>query len=714
MNRRNFIRVTTSSAGGLMLAFHLPGCSKTKLPGNTGLPTEINAWLVIDPDNSVTVRVAKSEMGEGIFTSLPMIVAEELGVDWDQVKTEYADANRNLKEDSVYGSMNTGGSRSVRMGRPALQLAGATAREQLIKAAATRWETDPKHCVASGGKVSWNGKSLDYGELAADAALIDAGDVAIKEPAAYELIGRPTLRVEVPLKVNGSAIYGMDVRLDGMVYAAIKHCPVIGGTVESYNDDSIQAHPGFIQVVNLETSVAVVADHYWQAQTAVDALVVNWNKGQGAGTSTKNWEAEFRAALDEEGVDASETQASFDEIKTALEASNSTLTGDYFAPYLAHTCMEPLNCTVHVQDDRVDIWTGTQNPEGATTIGAETSGISTDNVYTHNCFLGGGFGRRSNTDYVGDAVRIGMQVKGPVQLIWSRKEDVRQGRYRPMSAIRFTAGFDENKESVVLANHSVTHSILSGINRWIVRSGIDPTSVEGLAEIPYAIPKKRATHTIKNTHLTTWFWRSVGSSQNAFAMESFIDEMAAHAGADPFAFRLSLLEEEPDLSRVLEVLREKSGWGKRMASGTAQGLAIHESFGSIVGQVADVVVTRNGKVKVERVVSVVDCGHLVNPLTAGEQVESGIMYGLTAALFGEIRVRDGAVVESNFHNYEIARMIDAPQMETHFSLAGGDKWGGMGEPGLPPLAPAVCNAIFRITGKRVRSLPLSRHDLSWA
>ena len=713
MNRRNFIRVASSSAGGLMLAFHLPGCSKTNLPGNTGLPTEINAWLVIDPDNSVTVRVAKSEMGEGIFTSLPMIVAEELGVDWNQVKTEYADANRNLKEE-VYGNMNTGGSRSVRVGRPALQLAGATAREQLIKAAAKRWETDPKHCVASGGKVSWNGKSLDYGELAADAALIDAGDVTIKEPAEFELIGQPMLRLEVPMKVNGTAIYGMDVRPEGMVYAAIKHCPVIGGTVENYDEESIQGHPGFIQVVNLETAVAVVADHYWQAQTAVDALVVNWNKGSGAGTSTKEWETEFLAALDEEGKEASETQTSLDETTAALEDSKSTITADYFAPYLAHTCMEPLNCTVHVQDDRVDIWAGTQNPEGATKIGAEISGISTDNVYTHNCFLGGGFGRRSNTDYVGDAVRIGMQVKRPVQLIWSRKEDVRQGRFRPMSAIRFTAGFDENRKSTVLANHSVTHSILSGINRWITLSGIDPTSVEGLAEIPYAIPKKRATHTIKNTHLTTWFWRSVGSSQNAFATESFVDEMAVHTGVDPFTYRLSLLEEQPDLTRVLEVLREKSGWGKRLPAERAQGLAIHESFGSIVGQVADVHVTRAGKVKVEKVVSVVDCGHLVNPLTAEEQVESGIMYGLTAALFGEIRVRDGAVVESNFHNYEIARMIDAPRMETHFSLAGGEKWGGMGEPGLPPLAPAVCNAIFRVTGKRIRSLPLSRHDLTWA
>ena len=714
MNRRNFIRVATSSAGGLMLAFHLPGCSKPTPTGNSELPSEINAWLVIDPDNSVTVRVAKSEMGEGIFTSLPMIVAEELGVDWGSVSVEYADANRNLRENSVYGSMRTGGSRSVRMGREQLQAAGAEARERLIQAAASRWETDSKLCEASAGKVSWNGKSFLYGELAADAALIDIDDVTIKEPSEYQLIGQPTLRVEVPMKVNGTAIYGMDVRLDGMVYAAIKHCPVIGGTVEDYDDESIQDYPGFVQVVNLETAVAVVADHYWQAQTAVDALVVNWNKGSGAGTSTKNWRVEFLAALDEEGKEASETQASLDATTTALEASNSTITADYFVPYLAHTCMEPLNCTVHVQDDQVDIWTGTQNPEGATTIGAEISGMSTDNVYTHNCFLGGGFGRRSNTDYVGDAVRIGMQVKRPVQLIWSRKEDVRQGRFRPMSAIRFTAGFDDNKKSVVLANHSVTHSILSGINRWITLSGIDPTSVEGLAEIPYEIARKRATHTIKNTHLTTWFWRSVGNSQNAFAMESFVDEMAIHAGVDPFAFRLAMLEEAPDLTRVLEVLKEKSGWGKTMASGMAQGLAIHESFGSIVGQVADVHVTGTGKVKVERVVSVVDCGHLVNPLTAEEQVESGIMYGLTAALFGEIRVRDGAVVESNFHNYEIARMIDAPQMETHFSLAGGDKWGGMGEPGLPPLAPAVCNAIFRVTGKRVRSLPLSHHDLSWA
>ena len=714
MNRRNFIRVATSSAGGLMLAFHLPGCSKSRRSTNSGLPSEINAWLMIDPDDSVTIRVARSEMGEGIFTSLPMIVAEELGVDWGSVNAEYADANRNLRENSVYGSMRTGGSRSVRMGREQLQAAGAEARERLIQAAASRWGTDAKLCEASSGKVSWSGRSFRYGELAADAALIDVGEVRIKEPAEYELIGQPTLRLEVPMKVNGTAIYGMDVRPEGMVYAAIKHSPVIGGTVEGYNEDSIQDHPGFIQVVNLETAVAVVADHYWQAQTAVDALVVDWNKGSGAGTSTKKWETEFLAALDEEGKEASETQASSDETATALEGSKSMITADYFVPYLAHTCMEPLNCTVHIQDDRVDIWTGTQNPEEVTTVGAEISGISTDNVFTHNCFLGGGFGRRSNTDYVGDAMRIGMQIKRPVQLIWSRKEDVRQGRFRPMSAIRFTAGFDEKKKPIVLANHSVTHSILSGINRWITISGIDPTSVEGLAEIPYAIPQKRATHTIKNTHLTTWFWRSVGSSQNAFAVESFVDEMAAYADVDPFTYRLSMLEEQADLTRVLEVLREKSGWGKTLPAGVAQGLAIHESFGSIVGQVADVHVTRAGKVKVERVVSVVDCGHLVNPLTAEEQVESGIMYGLTAALFGEIRVRDGAVVESNFHNYEIARMIDAPHMETHFSLAGGEKWGGMGEPGLPPLAPAVCNAVFRVTGKRVRSLPLSRHDLSWA
>ena len=711
MNRRRFLKATATSAGGLMVAFHLPALGNARPFDGVDLAGEINAWLVIDPDDTVTIRVAQSEMGEGVFTSLPMIVADELGADWSMVRAEYADANRSLREDRVYDRMATGGSNAIRHSRPYLQAAGANARERLVRAAASRWGVDPAECTAADSRVSHGGKELRYGELAAEAAAIEVGDVQIKTPDQFTLIGTPQRRLDSPAKVDGSAVFGMDVRVPDMVYAAVAHCPVMGGKVRSFDFSKIADRAGVVQAVELDGAVAVVAEHYWQARTALDALPVEWDRGVGAGTSSAEWEREFAAALDGDGAVAHEqgdTGAAFADAASTIEA-------DYSAPYLAHACMEPLNCTAHVQEDRVDVWTGAQNPESVLAVGAEAAGVEPQNVYPHTCFLGGGFGRRSNPDFVREAVLAAKAVGRPVQLIWSREEDTRGGRYRPMTALRFKAAFDADRKPVGWSNHSVTHSILAGLRPEMVASGVDRTSVEGLEEIPYAIPSQRVTHTIRNTHLSTWFWRSVGNSQNPFARECFVDEMAAHAGVDPLAFRRSLIgEEHADMRHVLAVLEERSGWGGALPAGTGRGMAIHESFGSIVGQVAEVSVSKAGAVKVERVVSAVDCGHLVNPLSAEAQIESCIVYGLTAALYGKLTVEDGAVVESNFHDYPMLHMADTPKMETHFALSGGDKWGGIGEPGLPPLAPAVCNAIFAVTGKRVRSLPLSEHDLSWS
>ena len=710
MNRRHFLRASATSAGGLLLSFHLPALATARPFEAAGEGEEINAWLTIAADDAITIRVAQSEMGEGVFTSLPMIVADELGADWSNVRAEYADPNRSLREDGVYQRMGTGGSRAVRHSLPYLLAAGANARERLLLAAAQRWGVPAGECKAANSVVTHGDKTLRFGQLAAAAAAVTVEEAPLKPAAERTLIGTSQRRLEVPAKVDGSAVFSMDVRLPGMVYAAVKHCPVIGGTVKSVDAAAVASAPGTAQVVNLGHAVAVVADSYWQAQSAVDALPVAWDNGPGAGGDSQAWRAEFAAALDESGVVAAEQG----DVEAAFAAAESTIEADYFAPYLAHACMEPLNCTVHVQAHRADIWTGMQNPEAAMAVGAEVTGLPAEAIYPHNCFLGGGFGRRLNTDWIREALVIGQQVERPVQLIWSRAEDTRQGFFRPMSALRFKAGFDADGKPIGYANHSVTHSILAGVRPDAVATGIDPSSVEGLANVPYAIANTQVSHTIRNTHLTTWFWRSVGATQNAFARECFIDEMAAHAGQDPFDFRRALLgAEHGDTLRVLAMLEEKADWGRALPPGRGQGMAVFEAFGSVAGQVAEVSVSQSGDVKVERVVCVLDCGNVVNPLTVEEQIEGGVAYGLSAALFGKITVADGAVAESNFHDYPVMRMTDMPVVETHLALAGGDKWGGVGEPGLPPAAPAVCNAIWRATGKRVRSLPIADLDLSW-
>ena len=712
LTRRRFLAASLTASGGLLLSFRLPALGRAPASVEVdGEGAEINAWLAIEPDGSVVIRVAQSDMGQGVFTAMPMIVAEELEADWSQVSAEYASANRQLREDGVYQRMATGGSRAVRHSRPYLQRAGAEARERLRHAAAQRWQVDAASCEARSGRIhhARSGRSLGYGELAAAAATVSLpqGAVAIKSPDQFRLLGTPTRRLDVPAKVDGSAVFGSDVRLPGMVYAAVAHCPVIGGELDGHDFAAIQARPGIIAAVPLPGAIAVVADGYWPAQQALEALPVRWKPGAGAGGDSVRWRQAFRAALDQSGVVAAGDRGAL----AAIDAASRQVEADYDVPYLAHACMEPMNCTARIDAGRAEVWIGVQNPDAVLQVVAEESGVAPAHCHVHSCHLGGGFGRRAQPDVVREAVRIARAVGRPVQLIWSREQDMRAGWYRPMAAFRFRAGLDDAGRVAGFYNHSVTHSIMAPMGA--AKGGIDGTSVQGLSDSPYAFGQRLIEHTIRNTHLSAWFWRSVGYSQNAWAMESFIDELAGAAGRDPLELRRELLAGRGDFLRVLDVLAGKAGWGRTLPPGSAQGLAIVESYGTIVGQVAEVTVSKAGALRLDRVVSVVDCGHTVNPLSIEEQIESGIVYGLSAALYGKLTVVDGAVQEGNFDRYPVLRLRDTPVMETHLALSGGDKWGGIGEPGLPPAAPAVCNAVFRVTGRRIRSLPLADHDLSW-
>ena len=716
LTRRAFVRASLSAAGGLAIMAFAPEfaaaaqISGEPYPSDAGIGPEVGAFVVVDPDNAITLRVAKSEMGQGVLTSLAMILAEELQCDFSKVKVEYASAHRNLVDHDVYQSMGTGGSSSVRRSRVFLQQAGASARERLIAAAAARWGVEPAACVAQGAVVRHepSGRSASYGELAADAAKITlAAEPAIKTPEHYELIGLPLKRIDTPLKVTGAARFGIDARLPGMAYAAVANCPVFGGSLKSYDFTKISGRRGIIAAVLVTNGVAVVADNFWRAKEALVAMPVEWDFGPAASADSEQFRAEYRAALDgplADGGGHGDAGAAFTSPAGRVEAV-------YEVPYLAHAPMEPLNATAHWRPDRVDVWMGTQSPEAAIALAAKAGGVDPRAVHVHNEFLGGGFGRRAVNDELTQAVEVSRAVRRPVKLIWTREEDIRADRYRPQAALRMRAALKDDGAPAGLEFTTAVGSITRSLGWGKVENGVERQAIEGLANCPYRADALKVLVNLKNTHVPVMFWRSVGSSQNAFAVESFIDELAFAAKRDPLEYRRSLLQGRPDFIAVLDALADKGDWGKPAPKGVGRGVAIHESFDSIVGEIAEVRVSDGGAVKVERVIACVDCGHLVNPLTAVMQIESAVLYGLTAALFGEITIRRGRVEQGNFDSYPIALMADAPVIETHFVLSGGEKWGGLGEPGTPPIAPAVANAIFAATGKRIRSLPLKDTSL---
>ncbi len=713
ISRRRFLGATLSAAGGLVIAFHLPGCRRADeadlFASDLEIPGEVNAWLTIDPDETITIRVARAELGQGVLTALPMIVAEELECEWSDVRFAVADVNRSVRDGGIYRSFNTGGSGAVRFSRKYLQEAGANARERLRHAAAERWQIPVDGCVARDGRIEApDGKaSFSYGELAAAAARVDLGDapIELKRPGTFRLLGRPTPRLDVPKKVDGSTRYGIDVRRPGLRFAVIRHCPYFGGGLASHDPSAARSMPGVVDVVVVDDAVVVVAETTWQAMKALDAVEIEWRRPTGDPASTPALDARFEAALDEPGQVFLERGATGFE-----EAGGASVRADYHVPFLAHACLEPLNCTVEIGPERVDVWVGTQNQESVLRLAAEITGRSTDQVFVHGLFVGGAFGRRAYDRHVGEAVRVAMKVGGPVQLLWPREEDMRQGRYRPTASFRFEADLDAAGRPTALRSRSVTQPIFSDEPKHLV-DGLDKTSLMGLNDIPYAVPALRFEHAMEPTPVSVGIWRSVGHSQNAFAVESVIDEMALAGGQDPLALRRALLADRSDFLHVLDVLADKASWGRALPEGQGQGLAIHEGMGTIVGQVVEVEVDAAGALRVERVVSAVDCGTAVNPLTIEEQIEGSIIFGLTAALYGEITIADGAAVETNFDRYRLLSLAEAPRMETHLALSGGDKWGGIGEPGLPPIAPALCSAIARATGVRVRKLPIGQQKL---
>ena len=721
LTRRYFLLTATSAAGGLMLGVGTDFTEATAATvvaqpwneDNAYAANEIDAWIAIDPDDSILIRYQRSEMGQGSMTALPMIITEELHCDWSKVRIEYASPNRNVRENKVYGAMFSNGSRSVRASQKKMQQVGASGRERLIAGAAARWNVPGSECTAASSVVTHgpSGRTLRYGELTADAAKIKlAQEPAIKTPDQFTFIGKPMPRIDVVHKIDGSAKFGIDAQVPDMVFAAINACPVPGGKLKSVNESALVGAPGVLAVVKLDNAVAVVAEgSYWRAKQALARLHPEWDGGEAASIDSDKLSQEFRAALNDTMVSARNDG----DVDQALSAGAKIFEAIYETPYLSHSPMEPMNATVHLQPDRLDVWVGTQAADEATEAAAKAAGLEPEQVYVHNGFVGGGFGRRDASDEIVQAIEIAKVVKKPVKLVWTREEDTRQDKFRPHAVVGFKAAAGADGLPTAWSMRVVTSSIWDSVGRKPPTKGPEPQSVAGLADNGYKVPNMRVEALIKNTHLPVWFWRAPGANQHVFALESFLDEIVTASGLDPYQVRRKLLEGKPDWLKVLDTAAEKGDWGKPLPRGTARGIAICEDTDSLCAQVAEVTVKPSGELKVNRVTVALDTRYMVNPQTIAEQAEGSVIFGLTAALFGKITIKNGIPVQGNFDTYRMVRLAEAPKIDVHLVPSGGKVWGGAGEPATPPIAAAVANAIFAATGKRIRTLPIIDHDLSY-
>jgi isoquinoline 1-oxidoreductase subunit beta len=713
VDRRLFLVSVAAVGGSLALGFEIPFGARTVHASSAA--REITAWIVIESDETVIIRVAKSEMGQGSFTALPMLVAEELECDWSKVKAEFAPPHENRRRDRVWGNMSTGASRSISASHNDLRRAGATARAMLIAAAAARWNVPETECTAARGVITHHpsGRTITFGRIAAAAAdIAPPAQVALKDPKDWTLIGTRQKRFDVADKITGKPIYAIDVQLPNMLHAAIVQCPVFKGTLKSVDETKLAGVKGIRQVVKLPDAVAVVADSWWRAKKAAEVLALTWDVGDNSNVSSSTISANLHEALSAADARVGRNDGDVDR---ALGEAVKRIEADYEVPFLAHATMEPQNCTAHVTAELVEIWVPTQDGETALAIAADAAGVPPGKVVVHKMMLGGGFGRRGIfQDFVRQAVVIAKEVGQPVKLIWTREEDVRHDFYRPVAAARMTAGLDANGMPVAWKIRTAGQSIIAAVSARVMQFGVDRNFLQGLLEdMPYDVPSYLVDFAMRNTHVPVGVWRSVNHSQNAFFKESFVDEMAYAAGADPYLFRRKLLAKKPKELAVLEAAATHAGWDTSPPQGVFRGIALHNSQNSICAQVVEVSVATDGKVGVHRVVSAIDPGHVVNPLTVELQTESAIVYGLAAVLYGEITIRDGRVEQANFHDYPMLRLAEMPRVETVIVASGGF-WGGVGETAVPPLAPALCNAIFSATGKRIRSLPLKNHDLSSA
>ncbi|MDH2385891.1 molybdopterin cofactor-binding domain-containing protein [Bradyrhizobium sp. CER78] len=720
LNRRAFVIGTATAGAGLALGLDLPFGGPSVVRAADGAP-EVNAWVVIRPDDTVVIRIARSEMGQGTLTGLAQLVAEELECDWSKVTTEYPTPGQSVARKRAWGDFSTGGSRGIRTSQDYVRKGGATARVMLIQAAANEWKVPAAECKVSNGVITHaaSGKTTTYGKVAEAAAKLEPpADVKLKDPKDWTIAGKGLKRLDTVDKTTGKMIYGIDVKLPGMLNAAIKDCPVFGGKVKSFDEAKISGMKGVKKVVPVgDSAVAVVADTWWHAKTALDALPIVWDEGDNARVSSETIAKWLAEGLDDEQPAYVGNQNG--NAKAAIASAAKKVEAVYSYPYQNHATMEPMNATVLYTPDKCEVWCGTQNGEAAFAAALEASGLPAEKVDVHKLMLGGGFGRRGMTDYVRQAVAIAKQMPGtPVKLLWSREEDMQHGKYHPVTQCKLTGAFDADNNLVALHYRLSGQSILFSVRPEALQNGMDPAAFQGVAQsgeaaIGYSVPNLLVEHSMRNPHVPPGFWRGVNVNHNAIYMECFMDELAQAAGQDPLEFRRKLMGKNPKHLAVLNAVAEKIGWDTSAPKGIYRGIAQVMGYGSYVAGAAEISVTDGSKIKVHRIVASTDPGYVVNPAQVERQIAGSFVYGLSALFYGGCTVKDGRIEQTNFDTYNSMRINEMPKVEAVMVPSGGF-WGGVGEPTIGVAAPAVLNAYFAATGKRIRSFPLRNQNISFA
>lgn len=706
--RRDFLVKSAATAGALAIGFRFPGvASAAEAAGH-----EVTHWIVVQPDDTVVIRVARSELGQGTLTGLCQLVAEELECDWSKVRPEYADVNMHIQRNRIFGSMSTGGSRGIRDSHEYVRKAGAAARQMLVATAAKQWGVPASECSARNSVITHaSGKRTTYGKVAAAAAQMEIpADIELKSPSEWRLAGTSPGRFDLPGKTNGSQIYAADVRLPGMLHASVMASPVFGGTLKRHDESKIKGMRGVKAVVADEGWVAVVADNWWRANKALKAMPVEWNDGEHGNVSSDSIKRFMRTGIDATDVPVARKDG---DVTAAFAGAARVIEAEYYSGYLNHATMEPQTCTALYTDDRLEVWCGTQNGEATIAAASETSGIPLEQVIVHKMHAGGGFGRRGgHQDYTKQAVKIAMAMPGtPVRLQWSREEDMRQGKYRPVSLVKLRGALDRDGNWIGWHVRQADQSIIVTVRPNMIENGVDPINTRSFADNPYKVPNFLNEYAMRNPHVPPGFWRAVAHTNNPFYRECFIDELAHAAGKDPYAFRRPLLEGTKDLA-VLDAVARAIGWGKPAPTGVHRGIAVVDSYGSFTAAAVELSVDDGGEIDVKRVVVAIDSGHVVHPDAVKAQIEGGVIWGLSCIMHEEITIENGRVVQSNFTDYPVLSLAHTPQIESIIMPSGGF-WGGVGEPPIGAVIPAISNALFRATGKRIRSMPLKHHGYSY-